>query len=90
MGKVMEGRRHPEQGYRSCLGILRLSQKYTPERLEKACLRALKIRGHSYKSVKSILERSLDKQPIPEAAPSLDPVAAQHENIRGPEYYPSE
>ena len=90
MGKVMESRKHPEQGYRSCLGILRLGQKYTPERLENACLRALKIRGHSYKSVKSILERSLDKQPIPEASPSPKPMASRHENIRGPDYYPTE
>lgn len=90
MGKVMESRKHPEQGYRSCLGILRLGQKYTPERLENACLRALKIRGYSYKSVKSILERSLDKQPIPESSPSPTPMACRHENIRGPDYYPSE
>ena len=90
MGKVMESRKHPEQGYRSCLGILRLGQKYTPERLEKACLRALTIQGYSYKSVKSILERSLDTQPLPEANPAPTPIGCRHENIRGPDYYPSE
>ncbi len=90
MGKVMESRRHPEQGYRSCLGILRLGKEYTPERLENACRRALKIQGYSYKSIKSILERSLDMQPIPDPAPSPRPPASEHENIRGPEYYPSE
>jgi len=90
MGKVMESRKHPEQGYRSCLGILRLGQKYTPERLEKACLRALTIQGYSYKSVKSILERSLDTQALPEANAAPTPIACRHENIRGPDYYPSE
>jgi transposase len=90
MGKVMECRKHPEQGYRSCLGILRLGQKYSPERLENACLRAVKIRGYSYNSVKSILERSLDKQSVPEANPSPNPIASRHENIRGPDYYPTE
>ena len=90
MGKVMESRKHPEQGYRSCLGILRLGQKYSPERLENACLRAVKIRGYSYNSVKSILERSLDKQPLAEANPSPNPIASRHENIRGPDYYPTE
>lgn len=90
MGKVMESRKHPEQGYRSCLGILRLGQKYNPERLENACLRALKIRGYSYKSVKSILEHSLDKQPIPQADPCPKPMVSGHENIRGPGYYPTE
>jgi transposase len=90
MEKVMECRKHPEQGYRSCLGILRPGQKYSPERLENACLRAVKIRGYSYISVKSILERSPDKQPIPEANPSPNHVASRHENIRGLDYYPIE
>jgi len=90
MGKVMESRKHPEQGYRSCLGILRLGKRYTPERLENACHRALTIQGYSYKSVRSILERSLDTQPLPVIDQVPDPVATRHENIRGPDYYPSE
>ncbi len=62
-GKVMAGKRRPAQGFRSCLGILRLGQKYGPERLEKACQRAVAIHGHSYTSVQSILKRGLDTQP---------------------------
>ncbi|MCP4722762.1 MAG: IS21 family transposase [Desulfobacteraceae bacterium] len=88
MEKVMAARKHPEQGYRSCLGILRLAQKFTPERLEKACHRAVIIRGHSYKSVKSILERGLDSQPLPEQkAPQQESLPLLHYNIRGKNYY---
>jgi len=89
MGKIMEQRRHPEQAYRSCLGILRLGRKYGTQRLDNACRRAVKIRGHSYQSVKSILERNLDKQPLPDETSSPEALAIDHENIRGPNYYPS-
>ncbi len=82
---VMEGRPHPEQGYRSCLGIMRLGKRYGDLRLEAAAARALAIQGHSYRSVESILKNGLDKQPLPEAAPELIP--RDHENLRGPAYY---
>jgi len=82
---VMEGRPHPEQGYRSCLGIMRLGKRYGEGRLEAACTRALAIRGHSYRSVESILKNGLDRQPLPEAPPELIP--RDHENLRGPAYY---
>ena len=87
MAKVMASRKHPEQGYRSCLGILRLAQKYGAQRLENACRRALVIRGYSYKSVKSILDRGLDGQPLPEANPSRQSEPIVHNNIRGKDYY---
>jgi transposase len=87
MAKVMASRKHPEQGYRSCLGILRLAQNYGAQRLENACRRALVIRGYSYKSVKSILDRGLDGQPLPEENPSRKSVAIDHDNIRGKDYY---
>jgi transposase len=87
MEKVMTNRKYPEQGYRSCLGILRLAQKYGAPRLENACQRAVRIQGYSYKSVKSILDRSLDEQPLPEVKPDQQPLAILHDNIRGKDYY---
>jgi len=88
MEKVMAARKHPEQGYRSCLGILRLAQKFTPERLEKACHRAVIIQGHSYQTVKSILNSGLDSQPLPEQkAPQQERLPLFHDNIRGKNYY---
>ena len=87
METIMARRRHPEQGYRSCLGILRLGQKYSPQRLENACQRAVKIRGYSYQSVKSILERGLDAQPLPQTKSTPETLPLFHENLRGAHYY---
>lgn len=83
---VMESRRHPEQGYRSCLGILRLGKHYGPQRLEAACKRALTVRAFSYRSVESILKNGLDSRPLPDSTPS-PPDRRQHDNLRGPDYY---
>jgi hypothetical protein len=77
---IMARQEHPELGYRSCLGILRLAKKFSDARLEAACHRALAIRGLSYKSVKSILESNLDQRPLPEKPHQLSIV---HTNIRG-------
>ena len=82
---VMESRPHPEQGYRSCLGILRLGRRYGAERVEAACKRALSVRALSYRSVESILKHGLDSKPLPETAPMT--ANRQHENLRGPNYY---
>ena len=82
--KIIEDRPHPEQGYRSCLGIIGLARRFGPERLEAAALRALEIGARNYPSVKSILEKGLDRVPVrqsPERAPIL------HTNIRGSRYY---
>ena len=59
------GTPHPEQGFRSCLGIIRLGEKYGTDRLEAACSRALAVRSYSYRSVESILRDGLDKKPLP-------------------------
>ncbi len=82
---ILASRPHPEQGYRSCLGILRLGRRYGPERLEPAAARALAIGAHSYRSVESILRTGLDRQPLPDAAPAGP--ARRHENVRGGTYY---
>ena len=83
---ILESRRHPEQGFRSCLGILRLGKRYSPERLEAACARALECHALSYRSVESILKTGLDRQASATDAPSSAP-ALIHPNIRGKEYY---
>jgi hypothetical protein len=82
----MEHRPHPEQGYRSCLGLMRLAREYSPERLEAACARAQSIRAPHYRSVKSILECGLDRQDstLLGGAPAAMP---SHDNVRGPGYY---
>jgi transposase len=83
---ILESRAHPQQGFRSCLGIMRLGKSYGAERLEAACRRALKIGACSYKSIESILKNELDQKPLPEPPKPSSPPAS-HANIRGPEYY---
>lgn len=81
----MEHRPHPEQGYRACLGLMRLEREYGTERLDAACARALSIRAPNYQSVRSILGCGLDRQPVaPAPQAALMPA---HENVRGPGYY---
>lgn len=83
--QVMATRPHPEQGFRSCLGIMRLGDRYGSERLEAACARALSVRSLSYRSIESILKNGLDQVPLPEHTEQrLHP---PHDNVRGPEYY---
>jgi transposase len=83
---ILADRPHPEQGYRSCLGILRLAKRYDPARLEAACTRALAAGARSYRHVDAILKRGLDRPALlPAAAAAPTPVA--HENVRGPDYY---
>jgi transposase len=83
---ILQTRPHPEQGYRSCLGILRLSKTYGNERLEAACCRALGLQSFSYKSVKSILKSGLDHRPL---TPRITSVPIDHSNVRGSQYYES-
>lgn len=85
---VMQSREHPQQGFRACLGILRLEKSYGKERLESACLRAFTIGAHSYKSVESILKNKLDQQSLPEKKETQSSLAlGEHEYIRGKEYF---
>ena len=83
---ILSERPHPEQGYRSCLGILRLAKRYGPERLEAACARAVMVGARSYRNVESILKRGLDRAALP-VAPPADATPIDHENVRGPDYY---
>jgi transposase len=82
---IINSRRHPEQGFRACMGIMRLGKRYSPQRLESACARAISINSYSYKSVDSILKKGLDKLP-----PQLDQTEKEpidHNNIRGKQYF---
>ena len=83
--RILETRTHPEQGYRSCLGIMRLAKRYPQERMEAACRRALESGACSYESVNSILEKGLDQVPFSGAAKT--PAYSKHANVRGPQYY---
>jgi transposase len=84
----MERRPHPEQGYRACLGLLRLARQYGEPRLEAACTRALAIGSPSYRSVRSILARGLDAQPLtPPTGQTEQRALPLHDNVRGPDYY---
>jgi transposase len=82
---ILNSRKHPQQGFRSCLGILRLAKSYDDQRLEAACRRAVTIGGTSYKSVASILKYNLDQKPLP--GQTSAEVAIDHKNIRGAHYY---
>src|SRR3989449_3139360 len=81
---ILASRPHPQQGFRSCLGIMRLGKRYSTERLEAACRRALTIGACSYKSIESILKNGLDRRPLPQQ-PDLTS-RPSHPNIRGPQY----
>ena len=80
---------HPEQGYRSCLGLLRLSKAYGPERLEAACNRAEHLGSPRYRTAKNILVSGTDRLAI-EDEPASPPSLPFHENVRGPGYYAGE
>jgi len=82
--EIMASRPHPALGYRSCLGILRLAERYGEGRLEAASARALAFGARSYRSLRSILERGLDAV---EDADAISPPALSHANLRGPDYY---
>ena len=88
---ILQDRPHPEQGYRACLGIVRLVKAFGPQRVEAACLRALEIGARAYGPVRSILDKKLDGQPVQRLAAhcaSNDPEpGSEHINVRGPRYY---
>jgi len=88
---ILAAKRHPEQGYRSCLGILRLAKTYSVERMEAAARRALRARAYSSGSMDSILKNQLDRLSGPEGTPGDPrvPPVVEHDNIRGADYFDS-
>jgi transposase len=90
--EIMARRPHPEQGFRSCLGIMRLGKSYGNERLEAACKRACHFRAFSHQSVQSILQKRLDTEPLPETNKEKEHNSGSnsptlHTNVRGAAYY---
>jgi transposase len=83
---ILARRPHPEQGYRSCLGLLRLGREYGPARLEAACRRAHALEAFAFKSVQSILKTGLDQQSLPERESPV-PLPSEHAHVRGATYY---
>lgn len=82
---ILRARPHPEQGFRSCIGILRLAKQYDAERLDAACARALGLGTRSYSSVAAILKNARDRKVASPSQPEQPSLF--HENIRGPGYY---
>ena len=83
---IMNERPHPEQAFRACIGIIRLSKSYGEDRLESACKYALSIRAHSYKSIESILKKNMDQlQTDPNH--KHETITESHEYIRGKDYF---
>jgi transposase len=82
--QVLASRVHPQQGYRTALGILRLGKTHGEERLEAACLRAIQIKAVTYRSIASILKHALERQTPTQVQANLPP---DHANVRGSKYY---
>ncbi len=84
---LMSRRTHPETGYRACLGVIRLADRFGRERVDAACARAVAIGSSTFKSVQAILKSGLDRAPLfePPPRPAID-----HDNIRGASYFDKE
>jgi transposase len=82
---VLRSRPHPEQGFRSCIGILDLRKRYSAERLDAACAKALALGTRSYGSVAAILKNKQESKMAPQR--ETDQPSLLHDNIRGPGYY---
>ena len=85
---ILVERPHPEHGLRSCRGLKTLTRRYPHDRIEAACERALVAGSRSYTNVESILKHGLDQLPLMEPVQADDSASvADHENIRGADYY---
>jgi len=84
---IIENRPHPEQGYRASLGIIRLAKRYTDQRVNAACRRALQLNVCQYRSIQSILKNNLDQEALPDIHAVSAPCAKHHQNVRGAAYY---
>jgi transposase len=84
--RIMEGRPHPEQGFRSCLGILRLGKNHGQDRLDKACEMAISMKSLRYRTIQDILRSGSDRK-VRILKPTKPAQIQHHENIRGADYY---
>jgi transposase len=87
VAEILRSRPHPEQGYRACLGIMRLGRHYGAERLEAASRRAEHLRSYSYRTVKNVLSSSRDRLPFDDQEEATSSSTPVHANIRGASYY---
>ena len=81
---ILANRPHPEQGFRTCLGVLRLFREIDHARAEMVSARAIEIGGLTYKSIASILANRLAAKPTPDIEPAA---VIDHANLRGPGYF---
>ena len=86
VAEIMARRAHPEQGFRACLGLMRLGRHHGADRLEAACARADRLQAYSYKTVETILRNGQDRVPVPDV-PDATRVLPFHANVRGAAYY---
>ena len=84
VARLLAERRHPEHGYRACLGLLSLVKRYGKPRLEAACLVALELGTTKYSHVRDILANGRDQVAALAPAQWTSP---QHDHVRGPGYY---
>jgi transposase len=82
---LLGARKHPQQSYRTCLGVLRMGKDYGRDRLEAACRRAIDLKAPNYKFIDSTLKNGLDREPEPATGQADLPLV--HANVRGPSYY---
>jgi transposase len=83
--RLLSSRRHPQQAFRSCLGLLSLAKRDSPDLLERACQKGLDLEVHSYREIRMLLESpGLRKPSHPDGT---NPPPRTHGNLRGPEYY---
>jgi transposase len=97
--RLLHDKAHPEQGYRACLGLMRLAREVGHVRMEAACTRAMAIGAPRYGSVKSILDRKLDQlcfagsavtesaADVPRVIEQMELTLPEHSNVRGAQYY---
>jgi hypothetical protein len=81
---MLQRHRHPEHGYRGCLGLLSLTKRYGAERLEVACGIAIDLNAIYYRHVREILTNGRDRV---EPVTATTWVSPEHDNVRGPGYY---
>jgi hypothetical protein len=81
--QVFERKKYPEQGYRSCQGILSFAKRYGHERLTNACKRAHEVGYFNFKIIENFLQKNIDQYEQEEPTPEMP----THKNIRGKEYY---
>lgn len=85
VARLLQQSKHPEQGYRSCLGLLSLAKRYGNARLEAACQRSLGLGAFKYRHIRDMLKNNRDRLEVDET--HSDWTSPMHPNLRGPGHY---